>query len=113
MLNLNKKYKIIYADPPWDYGGRKLVNNQGKGTSINKHYPTMSLQDICDLPVESLADKDCILFLWVTYPHLENAFKVIKSWGFKYSTVGFEWLKVHEKSGKPAHFMGAWVVGGQ
>lgn len=106
-----KKYQIIYADPPWDYGGRTLQNQLKKDYSVNDHYPTMKTDELCNLPVKDLADKDCLLFMWVTYPHLENAFKLINSWGFKYSTVAFEWFKTH-KSGKPTHFMGAWVVGG-
>lgn len=105
------KYKIIYADPPWSYGGRVLMNKSKKFVHITKHYPTMETDEICKLPINNIADKDSVLFIWVTYPHLENAFKVIKAWGFKYSTVGFEWFKTH-KSGKPTHFMGAWVVGG-
>ncbi len=106
-----KKYKIIYADPPWSYGGRGLMNQLKKIVPITEHYPTMKTDEICNLPIKDLADKDCVLFMWVTYPHLENAFKVMKAWGFKYSTCGFEWFKTH-KSGKPTHFMGAWVVGG-
>lgn len=105
------KYKIIYADPAWSYGNRGLMNKQKKIVHIESHYPTMTTDEICNLPIKELADKDCVLFMWVTYPHLENAFKVIKAWGFKYSTCGFEWFKTH-KSGKPTHFMGAWVVGG-
>ena len=62
----NKKYQIIYADPPWQYN-RKA----GQGIAAD-HYPTMSLQEICDLPVGKLADKDCVLFLWVTFPQLRE-----------------------------------------
>lgn len=105
-----KKYKIIYADPPWDYGGRKLNASSG-GKELNDHYPTMKIEDICALPIKQLADKNCLLFLWVTYPHLEKSFDVIKSWGFKYSTVAFEWVKM-TSTGKNVCFMGSWTCGG-
>jgi N6-adenosine-specific RNA methylase IME4 len=53
----------------------------------------MELDDICKLPIKNIADDNCILFLWVTYPMLEDCFKVINAWGFKYSTCGFVWIK--------------------
>lgn len=106
----HKKYNIIYADPPWDYGGRKL-NASSKGKELNDHYPTMKIEDICALPIKEIADKNCLLFMWVTYPHLEKSFEVIKSWGFRYSTVAFEWLKITPR-GKNVCFMGSWTCGG-
>jgi len=107
-----KKYNIILADPPWSYGGRKL-NAPTSGKELTDHYPTMEIQEICDLPIRNLADKNCVLFLWVVYPILEDSFKVINSWGFKYSTVAFEWVKLMSPNTlKPVRFMGANVVGG-
>ena len=61
-----KKYKIIYADPPWRYARSKV---QG---AAEKHYPTMSIEELCALPVKEIADKDCILFLWATFPQLKE-----------------------------------------
>lgn len=69
-----KKYNIIYADPPWRYEVCR-----GQGVAEN-HYATMGIQEICKLPVETIADRDCALFLWVTFPQLPEAFKVIKAW---------------------------------
>lgn len=109
-----KKYNIIYADPPWDYGGRKLIrifNGKDYTKDINQHYPTLKTKDICSLPVKDLVDENCVLFMWTTHPHLENAFKVLKSWGFSYSTVAFEWFKTTPKN-NPVCFMGSWVTGG-
>lgn len=98
-----KKYNIIYADPPWRYEVCR-----GQGVAEN-HYATMGIQEICRLPVETIADKDCALFLWVTFPQLPEAFKVIKAWGFTYKTVAFVWLKLN-KSGKGFFFgMGYWT----
>ena len=67
-----KKYKIIYADPPWRYARSKV---QG---AAEKHYPTMSIEELCALPVKEIADKDCILFLWATFPQLKEALQLIK-----------------------------------
>lgn len=89
----NKKYKIIYADPPWDYGNTK--NLKGKFWGIaEKHYKTMKFSEILSLPVNSISDKDAYLFLWTTSPFLKHSFEVIEKWGFKYSTVGFVWVKM-------------------
>ena len=106
----DKKYQIIYADPPWSYGGRKL-NASTDGKELNDHYPTMEIEEIKALPIKKIADKNCLLFLWVVYPQLERAFEIIKSWGFKYSTVAFEWVKLTETE-KNVCFMGAWTCGG-
>jgi N6-adenosine-specific RNA methylase IME4 len=83
-----KKYKIIYADPPWAY--RNMGNIQA---TANAQYPTMSNNDICNLPVGGVADDNCILFLWATFPKIQEALDVIRAWGFEYKTVGFVWIK--------------------
>lgn len=72
------KFAVIYADPPWAY------SNSGFDQSADAHYPTMSTQEICDLPVRSLAHDECVLFLWATSPLLPEAFQVITAWGFEY-----------------------------
>ena len=60
-LSLARKYPIIYADPPWRYEAPPM----GAGNrSIENHYPTLSLAEICELPVEQLANDDAILYLW-------------------------------------------------
>lgn len=102
IYNTDKKYNIIYADPPWQYwdGGFK---NQ------SLHYKTMTIEEICNLPVKDIADNDCILFLWVTYPVLQEAFKVIESWGFKYSTAGFVWVKKNKNANTPFIGCGSWT----
>ena len=74
-----KQYGIIYADPPWHYDRK-----HGSGVAEN-HYPTMSIEEICALPVSELAAKDSALFLWATFPQLNEAFRVIDAWGFKYT----------------------------
>lgn len=101
-----KKYKIIYADPPWKFIGWS-VNKSGK-KSPSQHYEVQDLKWIKELPIKKLADKDCILFLWVTYPTLEISFDVLKAWGFNYSTLGFTWIKT-TKNNKFHYGLGYWT----
>ena len=89
----DKKYQIIYADPPIQY---ELGERDGMAS---KHYDTMPLDDICKLPVQNLADENCILFLWCTYPKLNVVFDLIKAWGFTYKIVAFVWSKTNQKMG--------------
>ena len=105
IFNTNKKYNIIYADPPWSYKDKKCNGN------CESHYKTMDIKDICNLPIKNIADKDCVLFLWVTYPMLNEGLKLIEEWGFKYKTIGFQWIK-QNKSGKGFFFgLGRWTRG--
>jgi len=90
-----KKYSVILADPPWEY---RVWSKKGAGRSAENHYPTMNLADISALPVADLADTDCALFLWVTFPLLPDAFKVVEAWGMKYKSVAFVWAKTLRKS---------------
>ena len=101
-----KKYKVIYADPPWAY---KVWSKKGAGRSAESHYPTMDIAAIKALPVGELADKDCALFLWSTTPNLIEAFKVIKAWGFTYKTVAFVWIKTNRKSDTLFWGLGHWT----
>ena len=87
-----KKYAVLYADPPWHYDMKR-----GNGVAEN-HYPTMSIEEICALPVEGLAAKDSALFLWATFPQLNEAFRVMEAWGFRYKTLAFLWLKQNRKA---------------
>lgn len=98
-------YQIIYADPPWRYDQKGL---QG---AAEKHYSTMSLEDICKLPVGSISAKDSILFLWATFPQLPAALRVISAWGFKYKTVAFLWLKKNRKADSWFFGLGFWTRG--
>lgn len=98
-------YQIIYADPPWRYDQKGL---QG---AAEKHYSTMSLEDICKLPVGSISAKDSILFLWATFPQLPAALRVISAWGFKYKTVAFLWLKKNRKADRWFFGLGFWTRG--
>jgi len=88
----SKKYSIIYADPPYDYGNTKNLNGHFWGIA-ERHYKTMKLDELKALDVESISNDDCYLLMWTTSPFLQKAFEIINSWGFKYSTVAFVWIK--------------------
>ena len=105
-MNLpNKKYQIIYADPAWSYQDKNC-----NGACL-KHYKTMPLKDIKELPVKDMADDNCVLFLWATYPLLPEAFEVIKAWGFKYKSIAFQWIKLNPVSGTYFYGLGRWTRG--
>lgn len=88
------KYRVIYADPPWCYNDKR----DGNTTGAEDHYPSMTIQELCELPVKELAEENAVLFLWVTSPMLEECFQVIKEWDFKYKT-SFVWDKVKHNMG--------------
>lgn len=98
-------YQIIYADPPWRY------DQKGVEGAAERHYSTMSLEDICRLPIKSISAKDSILFLWATFPQLPAALQVISAWGFKYKTVAFLWLKKNRKADSWFFGLGFWTRG--
>jgi len=104
-MNLNKRYKIIYADPPWEY---KVWTAKGGHKSASAHYPIMDLEDIKKLKVSEIADEDCVLFLWATFPNLREAFEVIDAWGFQYKTCAFVWVKKYSNQ-KNVLGLGFWT----
>jgi N6-adenosine-specific RNA methylase IME4 len=95
IFNTVNKFRVIYADPAWSYNDKQDTPQLGGAA---KHYDTMSVSEICSLPVNEISEKDSVLFLWVTSPLLEDAFTVIKTWGFKYKT-SFVWDKVKHNMG--------------
>lgn len=101
-----KKYKIVYADPPWSYNDKM----KGHSFSLDHEYQTQSKNWIKDLPVGTLADDDCVLFMWAVSPLLPEAFEVIKAWGFKFKTVAFVWNKKYP-NGDDVSNLGRWTMG--
>ena len=101
-----KRYKVIYADPPWRYQDR--TPPQGGAES---HYLTMKIEDICQLPIADISENDSVLFLWATYPLIPEALRVLQAWGFSYKSVAFTWVK-QNKSGNGFFFgLGRWTRG--
>ena len=91
----DKKYQVIYADPPWKYLKLNCYEKKGVNTEV---YNRMEIDEICFLKVNNIADKDCLLFLWATAPFLQKAFKVIESWGFQFVTIAFVWIKTYSNN---------------
>ena len=89
----NRKYQVIYADPPWSYNSRMALGRGAKRSSAEDYYPVMSLEEICNLPIRNISDENCTLFLWVTMPKIFDANTVIEAWGFEYKTCAFAWVK--------------------
>lgn len=96
----NKKYNIIYADPPWKYNSLANHKTRFRGGACG-HYQLLSMSQIRELPVPKLADTNCALFMWCTFPYLKEQIQLFDYWGFKYRTCGFNWLKLNPKNGKP------------
>ena len=97
----DSKFQVIYADPPWDYKGQLQHNGAGgqdTGGAI-RHYPTMTKKQLLELPVADIADRDSLLFLWSSSPHLDQAMELGKGWGFEWATVAFVWDKMKTNPG--------------
>lgn len=86
-------FACLLADPPWRF---KTRTPKGLGRSPDKHYNTMTIAEVCALPVREIVAKDCHLFLWVTGPHLAigTHITVMKAWGFQPSASAFVWIKL-------------------
>lgn len=107
-----KKYDIIYADPPWDYGGKMQFDKSGKKdininwqsnifiSAANFKYPTLKTKEMMKIPIYEIAKDDSLLFMWVTNPHLEQGIELGKAWGFEYRTVAFVWDKMNHNPGQ-------------
>jgi len=99
-----KKYKIVYADPPWSY--RDKSKQRG---GAERYYKTTSTDDLALIDVQSVCADDCILFMWATFPNIDQALKLINAWGFTYKTNGFTWIKKNKRSGSNFWGMGSWT----
>ena len=103
----DKKYQVIYADPPWEMGkfglGKDMRNPNGYkvGKSIPCPYPTMTIDEIKNLPIKEITDETCHLWIWTTNRTLHETFHVIEKWGFKYLNI----LTYNKPTG-----LGAWFV---
>ena len=83
-----KKYQVIYADPPWDYGGKMqydktTIKSENEGfhkkiflSSAEFKYPTLKLKQLKELDVAGIAAEDCLLFMWTTGPQMANSIEL-------------------------------------
>lgn len=106
-----KEYQVIYADPAWQYGSKELYGDKTKESKrenrfrkLDRIYDTMSLADIKQLPVQNMVGKNAACFLWVTDSHLKEGIEVLESWGFKYKTIAFNWIKKTNKGNTYVNF---------
>jgi N6-adenosine-specific RNA methylase IME4 len=104
MSNQPKKYQIIYADPPWQYNDKSL--NRG---GAERHYQTTSNDKLEMMDVGSICDDNCILFMWATFPKMQEALDLINAWGFTYKTNAFTWIKKNKRADSLFWGMGRWT----
>ena len=94
-MNAPDKYDVILADPPWQF--RVWDKDTGQGRSAEAHYSTMTIDDICALPIRNLAANNSALFLWAVWPSLfEYVPSVLDAWGFEYKTIAWVWIKANQ-----------------
>ena len=108
----NKKFDIIYTDPPWHYSGKLQYDKSSKSkekldlskkifiSTADFKYPTLKTSVLMKLPVNEISKDDCLLFMWTTNPHLDQAIELGKAWGFEYKTVAFVWDKMNHNPGQ-------------
>ena len=104
----NKKYSIIYADPPWNYCATgNTIPQRAKG---GQSYVPMRMVDLYSLNIKDICEDNCALFMWATAPLLPEAFYLLKCWGFEYKTVAFTWIKKNKKAINTNFWgMGSWT----
>jgi len=95
MDRTDKKYCIIYADPPWEY---RVWSKKGEGRSAASHYSTQAIAHLKNLPVAKICAANCVLLMWATAPCLKEAFELGEAWGFTYKTVAFVWVKTNKNN---------------
>ena len=105
----NKKYQIIYADPPWEYSSDPN-SKRGIWGLAHQQYQTVTIEDLKKIPVQNIADDNCILFMWATFPNLQQALDLMKAWGFTFKTVAFVWEKLDKTTNTPKKYGLGWYT---
>jgi N6-adenosine-specific RNA methylase IME4 len=77
-------YNILLSDPAWSYRNKRTGGSMKSGSASK--YPVLTVEELCDLPIRNIADRDSVLFLWATVPLLPEALQVMKAWGYRYTT---------------------------
>ena len=99
----NNKFRTILADPPWQF-----QNRTGKVAPEHRRlnrYGTMTLDDICALPVGECAASTAHLYLWVPNALLPDGIRVLKEWGFEYKS-NIVWRKIRKDGGSDGRGVG-------
>jgi len=103
-------YSIIYADPPWRFSNKNTGGSMVSGAAY--HYSTLTVEELCALPIRELANDDCVLLMWWVASQPLEALRVMESWGFTLKTMtGFTWVKL-TKNEKPHFGMGFYTRAG-
>ena len=94
MITADRKFSVLYADPPWEYGNSQHAG-KGKATTggAAEHYPTMPIEELKRLDVPAITADDALIYMWTSSPHLDQAIDLMRAWSFRYVTVGFIWDK--------------------
>lgn len=96
-------YRTIYSDPPWSYDDKNCSG------AAEAQYSTMTFDQLCSLPVAQIAAEDCALFMWSTYPKIQDALNLLPYWGFQFKSYAFDWVKL--RGGRPQMGLGRWTRG--
>ena len=96
IYNTNNKYNIIYADPPWSYKNSPSKKGTSRGFAKN-YYDLMSVEELKKINISDIATDNSVLFMWATFPMINEALETIKNWGFDYRTCAFVWIKKNKK----------------
>lgn len=96
-------YSIIYADCPWNY------DDQNCNGAAEQQYRTLTFAQLCSMPVRHIAAQNSALFLWATYPKIQDALNLIPYWGFEFKSYAFDWIKL--RGGRPQMGLGRWTRG--
>jgi len=102
-----KKYKIIYSDPAWKF--KYYGKSDDRYRRAEGHYKVSTLEEMKKIPVQELSDDNCVLFMWAIYPMLPHALELMESWGFKFKTIAFTWVKKNKTNNDFFFGMGYWT----
>lgn len=94
IYNTDKKYNIIYVDPPWKYNKQ----NTKASRTVNLKYNTMETKDMYNFPINKISSESSACFMWATYPKLKESIELLEKWGFIYKTVAFTWVKKNKNN---------------
>lgn len=95
--SIEEKYSIIYADPPWSYKNSPSKKGTSRGFAKN-HYNLMSVEELKEIDIRRITEENAVLFMWATFPMIQEALNTIENWGFTYRTCAFVWIKKNKKT---------------
>ena len=99
------RYHVIIADPPWHYNA-----TTGRGIAEDHYNGVLAIEDLKAMPISELAEDDCVLFMWGTWPMLPDVLSLISAWDFEYKT-GLPYVKMDKSGEHPYYGVGRWVRG--